>query len=118
MLDAGDVEEMVLVIVDDEPFHLRRVHAAVGLCHVQHGHPQIREDVPRHAIERQKTHQCNGYDHHQKSFVRFELSHEPVALFLSRDRRDRCDRTGHCPPVSGGMRLPAIARSAVASGVS
>ena len=66
VLDAGDVEEVVLVIVDDEPFHLRRVHAAVGLGHVQHGHPEIREDVPRHAIERQKTHQCNGYDHHQK----------------------------------------------------
>ena len=66
MLDAGDVEEVVLVIVDDEPFHLRRVHAAVRLGHVQDGHPEIREDVPGHAIDRQKTHQCNGYDHRQK----------------------------------------------------
>jgi hypothetical protein len=46
MLDAGDVEEVVLVVVDDEPFHLRRVHAAIRLCHIQHGHPQIWEDVP------------------------------------------------------------------------
>src|SRR6266478_5655799 len=41
MLDAGDVEEVVLIIVDDEPFHLRRVHAAVGLGHIQDGNPQI-----------------------------------------------------------------------------
>src|SRR6266446_2840119 len=66
MLDAGDVEEVVLVVVGDEPFHLRRVEPAVRLRHVQHGHPQIGEDVPRHAIERQKTQQCNGYDGHQE----------------------------------------------------
>ena len=66
MLDAGDVEEVVLVVVDDEPFHLRRVHAAVRLGDIQDGHPEIREDVPRHPIDRQKTHQCNGYDHRQK----------------------------------------------------
>src|SRR3977135_531911 len=66
MLDAGDVEEVVLIIVDDEAFHLRRVHPAVRLGHIQHGHPQIWEDVPRHAIDCQKPHQCNGYDHRQK----------------------------------------------------
>ena len=31
VVDAGDVEEVVLVIVGEQPFHLRRVHAAVGL---------------------------------------------------------------------------------------
>ena len=56
MLDAGDVEEVVFVIVDDEPFHLRRVHAAVRLGDIQNGHAEIREDVPRHATDRQKTH--------------------------------------------------------------
>ena len=66
MLDPGDVEEVVLVIVGDEPFHLRRVEPAVRLRHIQHGHPQVREDVPRHAIERQKTHQRSGYDDRQK----------------------------------------------------
>ena len=66
MLDSGDVEEVELVVIGDEPFHLRRVEPAVRLRHVEHGHPQIGEDVPRHAIERQKTQQCNGYDHHQK----------------------------------------------------
>jgi hypothetical protein len=34
VLDAVDVEEVVLVIVSDEPFHLRRVEAAVRLRHV------------------------------------------------------------------------------------
>ncbi len=53
MLDPGDVEEVVLVIVDDEPLHLRRVHAAERLRHIQHGDAQIREDVSRHAVERQ-----------------------------------------------------------------
>ena len=66
MLDAGDVEEVVFVIVDDEPFHLRRVQAAVRLGHIQDGHAQIREDVARHAIERKTPHQRNGDYHHQK----------------------------------------------------
>ena len=66
VLDAGDVEEVVLVVVRDKPFHLRWVQAAVRLGHIQHGHPQIREDVPRHAIERQKTQQCSGDHRNQK----------------------------------------------------
>ena len=65
VLDAGDVEEVVLVIVGDEPFHLRRVHAAVRLGDVEDGHAEIREDVARHAIKRQKTDECRGDDHHQ-----------------------------------------------------
>jgi hypothetical protein len=75
MLDAGDVEEVVLIIIDDEPFHLRRVDAAVRLGHIQDRHPEFWEDVPGHAIERQKTHQCDGYDHRQK-----------------RDRASQCER--------------------------
>jgi signal transduction histidine kinase len=39
------------------PWH--PVQSAVRLRHIQHGHPQIREDVPRHAIERQKPRQCS-----------------------------------------------------------
>jgi len=66
MLDAGDVEEMVFVIVDDEPFHLRRIKAAIRLRDVNGWHPEIREDIPGHPIDRQKTHQCDGYDHRQE----------------------------------------------------
>ncbi len=66
MLDAGDVEEVVLIIVDDEPFHLRRVHAAVRLGHIQDGHPKIWKNVPGHPIDRQEAHKRNRYDHRQK----------------------------------------------------
>jgi hypothetical protein len=44
-----------ICIVDDETFHLCRVHAAVRPGHRQDGHPEIREDVRGHAIDRQKT---------------------------------------------------------------
>jgi hypothetical protein len=75
VLYAGDIEEVVLVVVGDEPFHLGWVQAAIGLRHIQHGHPQIREDVPRHAIERQKPRQCGRHDRNQK-----------------RDRPSKCER--------------------------
>jgi hypothetical protein len=66
VLDAGDVEEVVLVVVGDEPFHLRRIQATVRLRHVQYRDPQIREDIPCHAIKRQKPRQCHRYDRDQK----------------------------------------------------
>jgi hypothetical protein len=34
VLDAGDVEEVILVVVGQVAFHLQRVHAAIGLCDV------------------------------------------------------------------------------------
>ena len=48
VVDAADVEEVVLVVVGEEPFHLRRVHAAVGLADVDHRQVQGREDVDFH----------------------------------------------------------------------
>src|SRR5882757_1219428 len=93
MLDAGDVKEVVFIVVDDEPFHLRRVHAAVRLGHIQDGHPKIREDVPRHAIDREKTHQCDGYDHRQK-----------------RDRTSQCKRHQVHRDASVGFTGPSATR--------
>ena len=49
VLDAVDVEEVILVVVGDEPFHLGRVHAAVGLGDVERRHAEVGEDVARHA---------------------------------------------------------------------
>jgi hypothetical protein len=66
VLDAGDVEEVVLVVIGDEPFHLRWVQAAIRLRHIQHGHAQIREDVPRHAIERQKPRQYGCHNRNEE----------------------------------------------------
>ena len=48
MLDAGDVEEVVLVVVGQVAFHLQRVHAAIGLCDVDGRDAQGREDVTSH----------------------------------------------------------------------
>jgi len=49
VVDAADVEEVVLVVVGEEALHLRRVHAAVGLADVDHGQIEAREDVNFHA---------------------------------------------------------------------
>ena len=48
VVDAADVEEVVLVVVGEQPFHLRRVHAAVGLADVDDRQVQVREDVDFH----------------------------------------------------------------------
>ena len=45
VVNAGDVEEVVLVIVGEEPFHLPWVHAAVGLSHIDDGEVELREDI-------------------------------------------------------------------------
>jgi hypothetical protein len=87
VLDAGDVEEVVLVVVGDEPFHLRRIQATVRLRHIQYRHPQIRKDVSRHAIERQKPRQCDRYDRDHK-----------------RDRPPQCERHQVHGVTSAGRR--------------
>ena len=50
VVDAVDVEEVVFVVVGEQPFHLGRVHAAVRLGDVDDGQVQVREDVDRHAV--------------------------------------------------------------------
>src|SRR5262245_5293169 len=45
MLDAGDVEEMVFVIVDDEAFHLRGIKTAIRLREVDGRHAEIGKDI-------------------------------------------------------------------------
>src|SRR5262249_26375164 len=62
VLDAGDVEEVVLVVIGDESLHLRRVHAAVRLRDVDHRQVQVGEDVDRHARERETREEGDGQD--------------------------------------------------------
>ncbi len=51
VLDARDVEEVILVAVGQVALHLERVHAAIGLRHVDRRNAQRREDVARHALQ-------------------------------------------------------------------
>ena len=53
VIDAGDVEEVILVVVSQVAFHLGRVHAAVRLRHIDGGIAHLREDVHRHAFDGQ-----------------------------------------------------------------
>ena len=52
VVDAADVEEVVLVVVGDQPFHLLRVHAAVGLADVDDRQIERGEDVDLHSVVR------------------------------------------------------------------
>ena len=63
VLDAVDVEEVVLVVVGEEPFHLRGVHAAVRLGHVDDGHAQIGKDVARIRMMANKPFKIDGNHH-------------------------------------------------------
>ena len=46
VLDARDVEEVVLVAVGQVALHLGWIHTAVRLRHIDRGNPERREDVP------------------------------------------------------------------------
>ena len=66
VIDAGDVEEVILVVVSEVAFHLRGVHAAVGLRDVDGGIADLREDVDRHALDGQQgaERDCDQRHHH------------------------------------------------------
>src|SRR5438046_3080909 len=50
-LDAVDIQEVVLVVIHDVPFHLRRAHAAVGLRHVNHGQVEVGKNIGAHPAD-------------------------------------------------------------------
>ena len=60
VIDAGDVEEVILVVVGEEAFHLRRVHAAVGLGDVDGRIADLREDVDGHALDGEHGEERDG----------------------------------------------------------
>jgi len=64
MLDAGDVEEVVLEVVDDEPFHLGRIQAAIGLSDVENRYTEIRKDVAGHPLDGKKPRHHHGDGKH------------------------------------------------------
>lgn len=53
VMNARDVQEVVLVVEREQRFHLRRIHAAVRLHHVNHRQIERRKDVDLHPRERE-----------------------------------------------------------------
>ena len=64
VLDAGDVEKVVLVVVGQRTLHLRRVHSAIRLGHVEGRDAQRREYVARHPAEPEQPGQTEGQHKH------------------------------------------------------
>ena len=53
MLQVRDVEEVILIKIREIRFHLRGIHATVGLRHVNGRHAQRRENIARHFFDRE-----------------------------------------------------------------
>ena len=64
VVDAGDVEEVILVVVSQVAFHLGRVHAAVRLRDVDGRIADLRKDIDRHAADCENGAQRNGDQRH------------------------------------------------------
>ena len=64
VVDAGDVEEVILVVVSQVAFHLGRVHAAVRLRHVDGRIADLRKDIDGHALDGQDGAQGDGDQRH------------------------------------------------------
>ncbi len=62
VLDACDVEEVILVVRDQVALHLRRVHPAIGLRDVDHRQVEIRKDVHRHSRVGENRAERDGND--------------------------------------------------------
>src|SRR5205807_7658214 len=65
VVDAVDVEEVVLVVVGEQPLHLGRVHAAVGLGDVDDRQVEGGEDVDLGTAEGQVASPNQGDNSHQ-----------------------------------------------------
>ncbi len=50
VVNAANVQEVILVIIHEVAFHLGRVHAAIRLRHVDDRFSQVREDIHLHAL--------------------------------------------------------------------
>src|SRR4051812_15695261 len=94
VLDAVDVEEVVFVIVGDESFHLRRVHAAVRLRDVEHRNSDVGKDVALHAEDAHDagSDECDHNDQHRNRPAKGKR-HEIHGCQLN----CRCERKRSCP---------------------
>ena len=74
-LDAVDVLEVQLELVDDQPFHLGGAHAVVVLDDVDLRQVERREDVDAHAERRPARRRRSGHDqhHHRDGMTQCEI---------------------------------------------
>ena len=79
MLDAGDIEEVILVVVSEIALHLGRIHAAVGSGDVNRWGVQARKDIPSGPANRkpggdQHANNCDENRHRARkaSFTKFK----------------------------------------------
>jgi hypothetical protein len=70
MMNAGDVEEVIFVIVGDLPFHLLGTHAAVGLS-----------DVDRDRMPQGKLNGVHGETRRGALFTRTAVHAENLGIF-------------------------------------
>ena len=100
VLDAGHVEEVVLVVVGQEPFHLGGIHPSVGLGDVEDRDAEVREDVAGHHAQRGDTGQDDG-DHGDDDRQGPPHRGPRQAHWLLRERAMKRARMGAAPSPSG-----------------
>src|SRR5262249_2417613 len=106
VLDARDIEEVILVIADELPFHLRRRHAREWLNDVDDRHPEVRKDIDRRAPDGETCGQQNR-----------ECRHDAGRRAAQRANDEPHDyRPPVCTAARKGSRPPvALARMSLAS---
>src|SRR5215470_5375531 len=62
-LNAGDVEEVIFVVVDEISLHLRWRHPAVWLRHVDYRQVQVRKNIDGHPDKREYRAEGHSDDH-------------------------------------------------------
>ena len=87
VVNPGDVEEVILVVVDEITFHLRRVHAAVGLRDDDHREIQVRENVDGGAQVREPRQQpeTGRSDEHTDRTAERQVEEPHGGAFLRRN---------------------------------
>ena len=66
VFDASDVEEVILVVIREEAFHLRGIHAAIRLRHINSRITELWKNICRHAANRQ-----SGCEHDREHSDRY-----------------------------------------------
>ena len=70
MLNARNVEKVVLIIGDEISLHLRRIHSAIGLRYINHRKIEVGENIHRHTEEcqhRTQRHTDNGDENRDRT---------------------------------------------------